>query len=97
MPTPEGKVKSKVKKLLGTYKHLYSFMPVPVMYQASSLDYLICYTGVFIAIETKAPTGQLTPRQRLTIRGIEAAGGTVFVIHDDEGLLALKAYLDNLY
>ena len=51
--TPEGKVKVKIRKLLANYRPIYIFMPVPVAYQAASLDYLICYLGRFIAIEAK--------------------------------------------
>jgi len=95
--TPEGKVKAKVKKLLGTYDKLYHFMPVPMQYQASSLDYFVCYCGRFIAIETKREGEDLTNMQKLIRRRIEEAGGTVFRVSNDEELFALKTFLDNLY
>jgi hypothetical protein len=53
--TPEGKVKAAVNKVLARYKKIYRFMPVPYGYGESSLDYLICVNGRFVAIETKAP------------------------------------------
>lgn len=59
---------------------LYSFMPVQSGLGKRTLDYLSCYRGYFIAIETKAPKKDLTEVQKVTKRHIEAAGGTVFVI-----------------
>lgn len=97
MPTPESRVKAKVKKLLASYADLYSFMPVPTAYQAASLDWFVCYCRRFIAIETKAPGKKPTPRQQAVIRKIIAAGGEVFVVSNDDELLALKLFLDNLY
>lgn len=83
--TPEGRVKRAIKKVLDQHKTLYSFMPVPSGFGKSSLDYVLCVGGVFVAIEAKAPGKKLTPRQK-TIKGqIERAGGTVFVI-DNESL-----------
>jgi len=103
--TPEGKIKDKVRDVLAEFegsphtvdtfivKHLYQFWPVPGGFGASSLDALVTYRGMFIAIETKAPGKKPTPRQLLTIAQIEGAGGKVFVIDGDEGVLALRTYL----
>jgi len=81
--TPEGKVKAKVNRLLDKYKGMYRHMPVPYGYGASTLDYLICFRGQFIAIETKAPGKKPTDRQKMIIAQIRAAGGAVFVIDGD--------------
>ena len=77
--TPEGKVKDVVKEELnhiGAYWH----MPVQNGMGRPSLDFNGCYKGMFFAIETKAPGKEPTPRQLITIREIEQAGGLVFVI-----------------
>lgn len=58
-------------------------MPVPYGYGASTLDYLICMRGRFIAIETKAPGKKPTDRQKMVIEQIRAAGGATFVIDGD--------------
>jgi hypothetical protein len=97
MPTPEGRVKAKIAKLLKSYPKLWYFMPVPVMYQARTVDYLVCYCRRFIAIEAKKPKGKPTALQDKTLRDIEAAGGETFVVADDVGLEALKTFLDNLH
>ncbi len=79
--TPEGKVKAKVSKIIAKYiPDVYKFMPVPSGYGPSSLDYILCVEGKFVAIETKAPGKSLTPRQLVTVREITKAGGLVFVI-----------------
>jgi len=72
-------------------------MPVPVAYQASSLDFFVCYFGRFIAIETKREGEDLTKMQDLIRRRIEAAGGSVFRVSNDEELFALKTFLDHLH
>lgn len=92
--TPEGKVKAAVNRVLSRY-HLYTFMPVPSGYGASSLDYIICFHGRFIAIETKKPGGKMTNRQKLIAEKIRAAGGTVFLIDGELGLEELKEFLEH--
>jgi hypothetical protein len=61
-------------------------MPVQSGYGTPALDYLCCVHGRFIAIETKVKGKHLTPRQEATRAAIEAAGGTVLVVDDDESL-----------
>lgn len=80
--TPEGKVKEAVKKVLkahGAYWHC----PVQNGMGAPSLDFIGCFMGRYFGIETKAPGKKPTPRQELTIKAIEDAGGKVFVIDGD--------------
>lgn len=57
-------------------------MPVPGGYGKSTVDFLVCYRGVFIAIEAKAPggRGKLTGRQMKTLRDIADAGGVTIVV-----------------
>jgi len=93
--TPEGKVKLKVKKLL-TSVGAYNFWPVQTGYGAATVDCLGCYRGRFFAIETKAKGKKPTPRQLLTMEGMAMSGATVFVIDPDNGLEALKIWLDSL-
>lgn len=107
--TPEAKVKQKVIRVLAEFDEvprevngmmvgaMYTFWPVPSGFGASSLDCLVCYRGVFIGIETKAPGKKPTPRQNLTIAEIEGAGGKVFVIDGEEGYAALKTYLHQIW
>ena len=99
MPQPkvlEATVKLEVKKRLnkmGAYHH----WPVQMGMGDACLDCHGCYRGVYFSIETKKPGGALTPRQRITIGKIRAAGGLVFVIdgtdeHPYEQLDRIKVY-----
>ena len=92
--TPEGKVKAAVNKVISKYKKIYRFMPVPYGYGKSSLDYLLCVNGRFVAIETKAPGKAPTKRQNTIAEEIEAAGGTVFIIDDASATKELEAFLE---
>lgn len=81
--TPEGKVKTKVSRLLKATAHVYYDMPVPGGFGGSSLDYVGCHRGDYFAVETKRPGGKPTPRQNQIIARMRAAGATVFVIDGD--------------
>lgn len=101
--TPEGRVKKKVKALLGKYPLLWQHWPVQTGFGAPTLDCTGCYCGMFFAIETKAPGEKLTPRQELTKRDMVRAGGEVFVIGEHElengdysGMAELERWLDGV-
>lgn len=86
MKTGEAKVKDDVKKYL-TSIGAYFFMPVQTGYGQPTLDFLVCYRGLFYAIETKKPgVKDPSPRQRLIMRQINRAGGTTMVIDSVETL-----------
>lgn len=95
--TPEGKVKTAVKRLLANYgDELYAFWPVPYGYGESSLDCIICYRGRFVSVETKSEGKVPTPRQRVIMGRMLNAGADVFVLDKIEDVQALKEYLDDL-
>lgn len=93
--TPEGRVKNLVKKALNALgEDCWRFMPVQTGFGAPALDFLICYRGRFISIETKAPGKKLTPMQQGTKAAMEAAGGLVFEVWDESSLaIAMKIIL----
>jgi len=80
--TPEGKVKAEVKKILKQYDVWY-FMPVAGRSVGGVPDFICCVQGQFLAIETKAGSGQLTPLQKATLISIDRAGGSTLVIHPE--------------
>jgi hypothetical protein len=96
--TPEGKIKKMVKELLAHValgaREPYAFWPVPNGMGPSSLDCLICYYGVFVAVETKAPGKKPTPRQEFTIACIEKAGGVALIVDSEEGVERLRNALE---
>lgn len=94
--TPEGKIKAKVRALLKRYAGLYVFMPVQTGFGLRTVDYLICFRGLYLAIETKAPGKEPTKLQAVTIGEIAAAGGQVFVVDGDETLAELASWLEQV-
>lgn len=93
MTTPEGKVKERVKRVLkhhGSYWH----MPVQNGMGAPTLDFIGCHQGRFFGIETKPGNKQPTPRQKLTMEAMEAAGGKTFLINDATGTGELEFWLE---
>lgn len=88
--TPEGKVKAVVKRELQKLRDegftVYSFMPVQNGMGAPALDFYVCIDGLFVAIETKAQSGKLTPRQNATANAIKDAGGFVIIARNQAGV-----------
>lgn len=99
MATPEGRVKDQVKKFLNTLPNCWWFMPVSTGHGAHGIpDIIVCYKGVFLAIETKAP-GKLkntTPLQDMQITRIRQAHGYAIVVDDVALVQALVKIIDNL-
>lgn len=96
--TPEGKVKAKLNKLLDSYAGLYRYMPVSNGMGTPSLDYLVCFRGQFVGIETKTGSKKMTDRQEATAEKIRKAGGYAFLINEDEATWdKLKLWLDSYW
>ena len=73
--TPEARVKDAIKKYLRGIG-AWVYMPVPMGYGGSSVDFFICFEGRFYAIEAKAEVGgKVTKRQEDTLRDVALAGG----------------------
>ena len=84
--TPEGKVKKKVKEYLQSIGAWY-YMPVSNgMGRVGCPDILVCYKGLFMAFETKAPgkIKNVTPNQEREINAIICANGLALVVDDVE-------------
>jgi hypothetical protein len=91
--TPEGKVKADVKKFLKAVGCWY-FLPVSNgMGQVGIPDFICCFQGRFVAIETKAPgkISNTTANQDRVIYEIKLAGGSAIVVDNVE---QVKAYFN---
>lgn len=78
--TPEGKVKTQIKRVLDTLPRCWYFMPQAGIYGKRGIpDFVGTIDGKFFAIEAKSHTGKTTPLQDLTHIEIRAAGGAVAV------------------
>lgn len=107
MKTPEGKIKELVKTLLhehdimpasravkGTYAKGWYYMPVQNGMGVSGIpDFIICYRGRFIVVETKAPGKKPTRFQELQLAAISAAEGAALVIDSEASLERLREVL----
>lgn len=93
--TPEGRVKEAVRKFLRA-KGVWFYQPVQNgMGQVGIPDFVCCYRGIFIAIETKAP-GKLsgvTANQRRVLDQIKEHGGLALVVDDVAALEPVFAVL----
>lgn len=94
--TPEGRIKAAVKRVLERYKPMDSYWPVPGGLGASHLDWIGCYYGKYLSIETKAPGKKPTPRQNARIESVQRAGGIAMVIDGVEGLQELEQVLKSI-
>jgi hypothetical protein len=81
--TPEGKVKTAIKKILKN-SGAYFAMPSTGGYGSSGTpDFLVCYKGKFIGIEAKTRGNLPTLLQTKNLVEIEYAGGLAIVINED--------------
>jgi hypothetical protein len=93
--TPEGKVKDGVRKILKEWGIWY-YQPVQNgMGQVGIPDFVCCWQGKFLAIETKAPgkLSHVTPNQIRVLAEIEHSGGLSFVVDDPN---QLRKILDSI-
>lgn len=82
--TPEGKVKAAVKALLDKCGIWYC-MPIGTGFGSSGVpDFVCCWNGKFLGIETKAhgKVKNTTELQRIQQAKIQTAGGISIVIDD---------------
>lgn len=93
--TPEGKVKAAVKKYLQA-QGVWFWMPVSNgMGQVGIPDFICCFNGTFIAIETKAPgkLSNVTANQQRVIDEIKAHGGLALVVDSVDSLIPTIEFL----
>lgn len=67
-------------------------------YQASGVpDLIVCYKGLFVAIEVKSPTGKgrASDIQKLKIRKIRESGGIAFVTDNIQDVMHIINCIDH--
>jgi hypothetical protein len=87
--TPEGKVKSDIKRVLNSLPDCWHFSPMMIGYGRKGIpDIIGCYRGMFFAIEVKAPgkIDNTTPWQERELAAIHAAGGVDLVLDSAIGV-----------
>ncbi len=97
--TPEGKVKAAIKAFLNTLPNCWWFVPVSNgMGMHGIPDIIVCYKGLFIGLETKAPGKEknVTPLQRMQLDKINHAHGYGRVVSSVAEVRQLIAAIDFL-
>lgn len=87
--TPEGRVKNAVKKVLKD-RGIWYFMPMQNGFGVVGIpDFICCWDGTFLAIETKAPgkRGDTTANQERKLQEIGNHGGLAIVVDDAQQLI----------
>lgn len=93
--TPEGKVKDAVRKVLKA-RNIWYYQPMQNgMGQVGIPDFICCWNGRFIGIETKAPgkRKETTANQDRVLAEIVSHGGQTIVVDD---VKQLHDFLDNI-
>lgn len=93
----EADVKKAVKKILSKYgENVWWYMPVQTGYGVHGVpDFIVCFRGVFVGIETKFGYNKPTANQERQMNSIATAGGQVFVVNENN-LNELEAALEEL-
>ena len=89
--TPEGRVKAAVKQWLKA-RGIWFFMPVSNGMGVHGVpDFICCWEGRFLGIETKAPgkRANVSALQQMQHQAIQAAGGVALVVDDAAQLQGL--------
>jgi hypothetical protein len=82
VPTPEGKVKSSIKKILKDAGAWY-YLPVSNgMGQHGIPDFLCCLGGKLFAVEAKAGVNKTTGLQDIQLAKLREAGAKTFIINE---------------
>ena len=81
--TPEGAVKTRLRKHLDRLGIYYFMPPANGFGRAGIPDIVGCMNGQFVAFECKAGKGKTTALQDREIKKIQDATGWAFVINED--------------
>ena len=93
--TPEGKIKTKLDKML-KYEKVWYYSPQAGPFgRAGVPDRVAILGGQFIGIECKADRSKKpTALQLKCMQEIEDAGGKCFVVCDDESIEQVREYIN---
>jgi hypothetical protein len=94
MPTPEGKVKSALDKMLKA-ERVWFYPPQAGPFGSAGIpDRVAVVAGLFVGIECKADaTKRPTALQLKCMADIEAAGGKCFVVYDTETIEQVREWI----
>lgn len=89
MMTPEGKVKTEIKRILKAYNVWYCMPRGTVFGRSGVPDFLCCVNGRFLAIEAKAGKNKASALQEQEIKSINEHGGRAITVRDEPGAMSM--------
>jgi hypothetical protein len=96
--TPEGAVKADIKEYLETLGDtVYYHMAVQGGYGTRTVDFLLCYKGMFIAIEAKRPGGYAKKFQQAILDAVRDAHGHAVCVDSVDQVKELFDYIDRRF
>lgn len=87
--TPEGKVKTEIKRVLKAYNVWYCMPRGTVFGRSGVPDFLCCVNGRFLAIEAKAGKNKTSALQEQEIQSINEHGGRAIIVSDEPGAMSM--------
>lgn len=94
--TPEGKVKTKLFKMLKGLGVWY-FCPANNGFGKSGIpDVIICWYGRFIGVEVKSAHGKATQLQMKCGEEIQIAGGVWKIVRNEDDIVSLSVLLKTI-
>lgn len=98
MKTPEGAVKAEIKEYLESLgDSIYYHMPVQQGYGTRTVDFLLCYKGMFIAIEAKRRGGYAKKFQLAILEAVRDAHGHAICADSVDQVKELFDYIDRKF
>lgn len=80
MSQPESQLKKTLKHILDMRGAFWSSVQGGAGSKPGDPDMVVCYRGIYVAIEAKTPTGRLSGWQKTRKAEIERAGGIYVVV-----------------
>lgn len=91
--TQEKILKKDLKVLLKERPCKY-FMPVPTGYSEGAVDFILCYRGRFLVVETKVWPNTMTLRQEDYMNDVIAHGGIAIVAYHTDIVMHVLSMID---
>lgn len=96
MTQPEARLQRKIQDAVRA-RGAFVFKVHGSQYMMSGLpDLIICYRGLFVALEVKMPGNKPSPAQVLRMQQIKTAQGHAYVVRSVKGALRVLDLIDSV-
>ena len=80
MTTPEGRLKTEIRRYLSGIGAFWSNVQGGRGSKPGDPDLIVCYKGRYVALEAKSPTGRQSDIQKTRMEEIRDAGGIYEIV-----------------